>query len=100
MAEDTGFINEIDTQDNRKQCAICESRHCKCSDYPCTICKNPDGILMEFNQDDFNGTCAWCGEDFDQSLLTRTDLGYLCEHCIEAIRSRGESVTIYMEDRL
>lgn len=100
MAEESGFINEIDTQDNRKQCAICGSRHCACDMYPCDMCKGPCGELMEFEQDDFNGTCVWCGEDFDQSLLVRTDLGYMCDHCIAAIRSRGESVTVYKEDRL
>lgn len=100
MAESSGFINEIDAKDPRKQCAICEYRHDKCSDYPCTLCKNPDGILMEFEQDDFTGTCVWCGEDHDQDSLVRTDIGYLCKRCIAAIRSRGESITVYMEDRL
>lgn len=44
-------------------------------------------------------TCAWCGEDYEESELKNTDLGKLCDDCIEAIRSRGESITIkYGED--
>lgn len=40
--------------------------------------------------------CEWCEEDdFDSSDLFKTDLGMLCQHCIDAIRSRGESITIF-----
>lgn len=42
--------------------------------------------------------CAWCGEDYEESELKNTDLGKLCDDCIEAIRSRGESITIILED--
>lgn len=39
--------------------------------------------------------CGWCGEEFEMSELRPTDLGMLCDHCIGAIRSRGEQVTVY-----
>lgn len=39
--------------------------------------------------------CEWCGDEFDESELYRTDLGYVCDRCIAAIRSRGEQITIY-----
>ncbi len=38
--------------------------------------------------------CDWCGLDFDDGQLTKTDLGMLCDRCIAAIRSRGEEVII------
>ena len=100
MSEDTEFVNEIDAKNPKKQCAICESRHNACDKYPCDMCRTITDELDNFSQDDFTGTCTWCGEDFDQDSLTRTDIGYLCEHCIAAIRSRGESLTVYQEDRL
>jgi len=37
--------------------------------------------------------CQWCGEMFSESeLREEKDLGYLCEHCILAISSRGEEL--------
>ena len=37
--------------------------------------------------------CEWCGEIFPESdLREEKDLGYLCEHCILAISSRGEDL--------
>lgn len=39
--------------------------------------------------------CRWCDEVYDRSEMHLTDLGTLCDHCIEAIRSRGEQVTVY-----
>ena len=39
--------------------------------------------------------CGWCGEEFETSELIPTDLGMLCEHCIMAIRSRGEKLTVF-----
>ena len=35
-------------------------------------------------------TCEWCEEEYEE--LVKTDLGWLCERCICAIRSRGETV--------
>ena len=39
--------------------------------------------------------CHWCSEVFDKSEMHLTDLGTMCEHCITAIHSRGEQVTVY-----
>lgn len=39
--------------------------------------------------------CDWCGEYFDHSELADTDLGYLCDQCQAAIKSRGEHFTVY-----
>ena len=37
--------------------------------------------------------CEWCGEMFGESeLREEKDLGYLCEHCVLAITSRGEEL--------
>ena len=55
------------------------------------------------NITDSNGTCEWmdeplhkcewCGEMFGESeLREEKDLGYLCEHCVLAITSRGEEL--------
>lgn len=39
--------------------------------------------------------CIWCEEEFEDSELIKTDIGMLCEHCLAAIRSRGEEVIVY-----
>lgn len=39
-------------------------------------------------------TCEWCNEEYEVSDLTKTDIGYLCDTCIRAITSRGESIAI------
>ena len=44
---------------------------------------------------DYPIQCAWCENEFESSELRRTDLGLLCDRCIEAIRSRGEMVIAY-----
>lgn len=36
--------------------------------------------------------CVWCEEEYDECELTWTKLGHLCDTCIRAIESRGESV--------
>ena len=39
--------------------------------------------------------CQWCEELFSENdLMRELDIGYLCEHCIEAIHSRGEKLFI------
>ena len=61
--------------------------------------KHFDEVAEEINPRDIGigeelEECEWCHERFEGSELTETDLGFLCDHCIEAIRSRGEDVTI------
>lgn len=63
-------------------------------------CKAPDPDelyvgVMDGAADDPEGVhrCAWCKEEFDESDLVPTDLGMLCERCINAIRSRGEQIS-------
>ena len=52
------------------------------------------------------GVCFWCEEVYDLEELYHTNLeGCLCQHCIEAIRSRGEKVKVgesfyYCEDEI
>lgn len=36
--------------------------------------------------------CDWCDDECDASDLIHTDMGYLCDHCIAGIRSRGIEV--------
>lgn len=50
---------------------------------------NPQDIGLEPT------ACEWCGEVHDNSDLHKTDLGWLCDTCISAIRSRGEEVIEY-----
>lgn len=39
--------------------------------------------------------CAWCGEEYSKDeLVKEKDLGYLCNTCVQAIKSRGEHLTI------
>ena len=39
--------------------------------------------------------CTWCEDLFPESdLREETDLGHLCDRCIAAILSRGESLTL------
>ena len=41
------------------------------------------------------GLCQWCNELFPESELHReADLGLLCGHCVMALQSRGESMSI------
>ena len=43
-------------------------------------------------------TCAWCHDDYDKYDLVKTDFGYLCDRCVRAIESRGERVTVYLNE--
>lgn len=39
--------------------------------------------------------CQWCKESFPESeLREEVDIGCLCYHCIKAIQSRGEILTL------
>ena len=39
--------------------------------------------------------CKWCSELFYESeLREEVDLGYLCDRCVAAIKSRGETLTL------
>lgn len=47
---------------------------------------------MEENEDTVE--CKWCHELFDKSEVRyEVDLGYLCDQCAAAIKSRGETLT-------
>ena len=47
---------------------------------------------MEENEDEVE--CKWCNELFDKSECRyEVDLGYLCDRCQAAIKSRGETLT-------
>lgn len=47
---------------------------------------------MEENEDTVE--CKWCHELFDKSECRyEVDLGYLCDQCVAAIKSRGETLT-------
>lgn len=46
-------------------------------------------------EDEDLAVCEWCSLALDRAMLHRTNLGRLCDKCIEAIRSRGERVTVY-----
>ena len=45
------------------------------------------------NITDGNGTCEWCNGIFEKSELRQeADLGCLCNSCVHAIASRGETL--------
>ena len=48
--------------------------------------------------DECGGTCrlcTWCEELYPESeLREEVDLGHLCDRCIAAIKSRGETLTL------
>jgi len=47
------------------------------------------------SEEDSLGTevkCNWCGEEFEGPELQQTSIGMLCDTCIRAIKSRGESI--------
>jgi hypothetical protein len=47
-------------------------------------------------RNDEQDTCEWCNCDgFEPEELHSTDLGMLCKHCIDGIRSRGDIVCVY-----
>lgn len=55
----------------------------------------------EFNRGylltDDEAICSWCGEIYDKSELKEEEnLGLLCDSCIRAIKSRGE--TLYFKN--
>ena len=46
-------------------------------------------------EDEKQKRCSWCGEFLPKGeLLDETDLGPICRRCANAIRSRGERLTI------
>ena len=54
-----------------------------------------DNTPIEYEEE--MAVCEWCGEEYPISELQREkDLGMLCEHCIQAIESRGEK--LYLSD--
>ena len=64
--------------------------------------KHFDEVAEEINPRDIGiGTdymkCEWCGEWYQESELKETDHGFLCDHCIEAIRSHGEDIEFEQE---
>ena len=39
--------------------------------------------------------CTWCGEEIDiADAVKEIDMGYLCDTCVRAITSRGETLAI------
>lgn len=40
------------------------------------------------------GVCCWCEDAYELSELYHTNLGAMCQHCIDAIRSRGEKIKV------
>jgi formylmethanofuran dehydrogenase subunit E len=57
--------------------------------------KLDDEINPQFNAlPEPKESCEWCREPYEESELRTTDLGILCDRCINAIRSRGETVII------
>lgn len=49
------------------------------------------------NNADNEAICSWCGEIYDKTdLQEELNLGLLCDTCIRAIESRGE--TLYFKN--
>jgi hypothetical protein len=62
--------------------------------YKAPTANEPAVVSASVIEDDDVHKCAWCNGEYDSSDLIPTDLGMLCEHCIMAIRSRGEDVSV------
>ena len=92
---------------------ICENCHTATEDTFLTVGKHENICLecstkmaieakmesLEIEITDENGNawflCTWCEELFPESeLREEVDLGHLCDRCIMAIHSRGESLTL------
>ena len=68
------------------------------------ISNTDDETLASFNSNGWNiyedntyeetHVCVWCGEEFAESELDETDMGWMCEHCQLGIMSRGEKLRI------
>lgn len=57
--------------------------------------KKKKAVKESQDEDEFEETakCNWCGEEFSLlELRNEKDLGYLCNHCIRGIESRGEEL--------
>lgn len=53
----------------------------------------PDRTEASFSHEDVK-KCAWCDEDFTEDELLSTDIGDVCYTCLQAIRSRGETIDL------
>jgi ribosomal protein L37E len=53
-----------------------------------------DALVEEMEENEDAVECKWCNELFDKSEVRyEVDMGYLCDRCAEAIKSRGETLT-------
>jgi len=62
---------------------------CRGSLYVDTI---KDMLRSEEGSLDTEVKCDWCGEEFEGLELQQTSMGMLCDTCVKAIKSRGESI--------
>ena len=53
-----------------------------------------EALVEEMEENEDTVECKWCHELFDKSEVRyEVDLGYLCDQCSAAIKSRGETLT-------
>ena len=53
-----------------------------------------DALIEEMEENEDTVECKWCNELFDKSECRKeVDLGWLCDNCQQAIKSRGETLT-------
>lgn len=53
-----------------------------------------DALVEEMEENEDTVECKWCSELFDKSECRyEVDMGWLCDTCIAAIKSRGETLT-------
>lgn len=70
-----------------------------CLEYATKMANEAKAENRELEITDENGDawflCTWCEELFPESeLREEADLGHLCDQCIMAIHSRGESLSL------
>lgn len=71
--------------------------HCQYMKTVRDIVDNAEPVIEVFKiecNDDKPHECIWCGQECDESELHTTDIGRVCDHCIAAIRSRGEELSV------
>lgn len=65
------------------------------NEYAEVVTPSDIGIAPSDTDEEALPVCEWCESEMEEDMLKRTDLGMLCDHCIAAIRSRGERIIIF-----
>jgi len=62
--------------------------------YKAPAASEPAAVPEPTDEDEEAHKCARCNGEYEFGDLIPTELGYICETCFNAIRSRGEDVSV------